>query len=76
MNLVLSGLLYGVLRDRCNYRWRYTLRDVENMKLFEMPLPGLGFPLVAIEIFTMYVFVRMVYAGVTRRARPGRTIAL
>ena len=32
---------------------------MENLKIFEMPLPGyLGFPAFALECFTMFVFVR------------------
>ena len=34
---------------------------MEQVKIFEMPLPGyLGFPAFALECFTMYVFVRVV----------------
>ena len=65
MNLALSGFLCGVLWEFWNYwsraKWHYTVPIMENMKLFEMPLPGyLGFPAFAIECFTMYVFVRSI----------------
>ena len=81
VNLALSGLLCGVLWEFWNYwsraKWHYTVPIMENMKLFEMPLPGyLGFAAFAIECFTMYVFVRAVFARITRRAHTGRTIAL
>ena len=52
---------------------------MENLKLFEMPLPGyLGFPAFAVECFTMYVFVRTALAFDRRRpaSGPGRSIAL
>jgi hypothetical protein len=71
-NLVVSGLLCGVLWEFWNYwaraKWHYTVPILENFKLFEMPLPGyLGFPAFALECFTMYVFVREV---ATRLIRP------
>jgi hypothetical protein len=83
INLALSGLLCGVLWEFWNYwagaKWHYTVPIMENLKVFEMPLPGyLGFPAFALECFTMYVFVRVVVANVTkaRWAQLGRTIAL
>ena len=37
---------------------------MEDVKIFEMPVPGyLGFPAFALECFTMYVFVRALYAS-------------
>jgi len=81
VNLALSGLLCGVLWEFWNYwaraKWHYTVPIMENMKLFEMPLPGyLGFSAFALECFTMYQFVRVMFARVTRRAHRGRTLAL
>jgi hypothetical protein len=63
INLSLSGLLCGVLWEFWNYwargKWHYTVPIMEDLKLFEMPVPGyLGFPAFAIECFTMYIFVR------------------
>ncbi len=63
VNLLLSGLLCGVLWEFWNYwsrsKWHYTVPIMQNHKMFEMPLPGyLGFPPFALECFTMYVFVR------------------
>ena len=84
VNLVLGGLLCGVLWEFWNYwsraKWHYTVPIMERVKIFEMPLPGyLGFPAFALECFTMYVFVRLV-AGWLGGGRPGepagRTIAL
>ena len=65
VNLALSGLLCGVLWEFWNYwagaKWHYTVPIMENLKIFEMPVPGyLGFPAFALECFTMYVFVRAV----------------
>ena len=66
-NLALSGLLCGLLWEFWNYwsraKWHYTVPIMENLKIFEMPLPGyFGFPAFAFECFTMYVFVRIVWA--------------
>jgi hypothetical protein len=83
INLSLSGLLCGLLWEFWNYwsraKWIYSVPIMENLKLFEMPLPGyLGFPAFAIECFTMYVFVRTVLAFDRRMpaSRLGRPIAL
>jgi hypothetical protein len=75
INLALSGLVCGVLWEFWNYwahaKWHYTVPIMEHVKIFEMPLAGyLGFPAFAVECFTMYVFVRRVFA------RDGRPIAL
>ena len=74
-NLVLSGLLCGVLWEFWNYwsrsKWHYTVPIMPQVKIFEMPLPGyLGFPAFALECFTMYTFARALVG------RPGRPIAL
>jgi hypothetical protein len=63
VNLMLSGFLCGVVWEFLNYwsraKWHYTVPIMENVKIFEMPLPGyFGFPAFALECFTMYVFVR------------------
>ena len=63
VNLSLSGVLCGVLWEFWNYwaggKWHYTVPIMENLKIFEMPVPGyLGFPAFALECFTMYVFLR------------------
>ena len=76
INLVLSGLLCGVLWEFWNYwsraKWHHTVPIMERVKIFEMPLPGyLGFPAFALECFTMYVFVRSLRA----RLMPGAPIS-
>ena len=75
INLVLSGFLCGGLWELWNYwahaKWHYTVPIMENLKVFEMPLPGyLGFPPFALECFAMYVFLRSLIG------RSGRPIAL
>jgi len=61
-----SGLLCGVLWEVWNFwagaKWHYTVPIMEDWRIFEMPLPGyLGFPPFALECFTMYVFVRLMF---------------
>lgn len=75
INLALSGFLCGVLWEFWNYwsraKWHYTVPIMENLKIFEMPVPGyFGFPAFALECFTMYVFARRLVT------RGGRAIAL
>jgi hypothetical protein len=65
-NFLLSGLLCGVLWEFWNFwagaKWHYTVPIMQNVKIFEMPLPGyLGFPAFALECFTMYVSVRLMF---------------
>jgi hypothetical protein len=86
VNLAASGMLCGVLWEFLNYwsraKWHYTVPFMERFKIFEMPLPGyLGFPVFAIECFTMYVFTRALFtfltSGFRRTTRlAGRAIAL
>jgi hypothetical protein len=81
INLMLSGLLCGVLWEFWNYwaraKWIYTVPIMQEWKIFEMPLPGyLGFPPFAIECFAMYVFVRALYVNMTSQRHRGRAIVL
>lgn len=74
VNLILSGFLCGGLWEFWNYwsrtKWHYTVPIMERVKIFEMPLPGyFGFPAFALECFTMYVFVRVLYV----RLKPDTT---
>ena len=69
-NLLMSGILCGVLWEFWNYwsraKWLYAVPIMQNAKIFEMPLPGyLGFPPFALECFTMYVFVRLMFRRLT-----------
>ena len=75
INLTVSGLLCGVLWELWNYwsraKWHYSVPIMENLKIFEMPVPGyFGFPAFALECFTMYVFMRLLFT------RGGRAIGL
>lgn len=63
INLLIAGLACGLVWECWNYwahtKWVYTVPVPPDIKLFEMPLAGyLGFPVFAVECFTMYVFVR------------------
>jgi hypothetical protein len=76
INLAASGFLCGILWEFWNYwsraKWHYTVPIMEDLKIFEMPVPGyLGFPAFALECFAMYVFVRSLFAP-----QLNRTIAL
>jgi hypothetical protein len=69
----MSGVLCGVLWEFWNYwsgaKWHYTVPIMENLKIFEMPVPGyLGFPTFALECFTMYVFLRAIVTRVSPQA--------
>jgi hypothetical protein len=75
-NLMAGGLVCGFVWECWNYwartKWVYTVPILEQVKLFEMPLPGyLGFPAFALECFTMYVTIRLIL-----RRSHGRAIAL
>ena len=74
-NLILSGFLCGFLWEFWNYwaaaKWVYTVPIMENLKIFEMPVPGyLGFPAFALECFTMFVFIRGLAARFLTISRP------
>jgi hypothetical protein len=63
VNLLLSGLVCGILWEFWNYwsraKWIYDVPIMQGWKIFEMPLLGyFGFSPFAVECFTMYVFVR------------------
>src|SRR5262249_8141359 len=63
---LLGGLLGGLLGEFGNYwagaKGHYPVPIMAYFKLFEMPLPGyLGFPPFALECFTMFVFVRLMF---------------
>jgi hypothetical protein len=77
INLCLSGFLCGVLWEFWNYwahaKWHYTVPIMERWKIFEMPVPGyFGFPAFALECFTMYVFVRLLFSYVASASRRTR----
>ena len=72
VNLLLAGLICGVLWEFWNYwaraKWIYTVPILPEWRLFEMPLLGYGgFPAFALECFTMYIAVRrLIWRGAAR----------
>ena len=57
--LLAAGLFAGVLWETFNSvargRWIYTVPFLEGLKIFEMPVVGfLGFPLFALEVWSLY----------------------
>jgi hypothetical protein len=57
-----AGLLCGLVWESFNFfspqKWIYTVRGLEEPKLFEMPLLGfLGFPALALDAFSFFAFV-------------------
>ncbi len=68
LRLVLAGLACGLVWESFNYfapqKWVYTVRGLEGLKLFEMPLPGfLGFPALALDAFAAYSCVAYLFHG-------------
>jgi hypothetical protein len=66
--VLLGGLLCGVVWESLNsvapQKWIYTVRGMEGLKVFEMPLPGfLGFPALALDCFTAFAFVLWAFLG-------------
>jgi hypothetical protein len=62
VRLLGAGLFCGLLWESFNYfspqKWIYTVRGLEEAKLFEMPLLGfLGFPALALDAFSFFAFV-------------------
>ncbi|HSJ13901.1 MAG TPA: helix-hairpin-helix domain-containing protein [Longimicrobiales bacterium] len=52
---VLIGFIWEMLNIRARAKWIYTVPGFEELKLFEMPLPGfLGFPPFALECFVLW----------------------
>lgn len=68
-SLLLSGWVCGWLWEFWNYwaaaRWLYIFPMFQDMKIFEMPVPGyFGFPPFALECFTMYVAARWLVGAI------------
>lgn len=69
-SLLASGWICGWLWESWNYwaaaKWHYTFPIFQNMKIFEMPVPGyLGFLPFALECFVMYVTAEWVEKRMT-----------
>ncbi|HXV63814.1 MAG TPA: DUF4332 domain-containing protein [Vicinamibacteria bacterium] len=68
LRLLVAGFLCGLVWESFNFlapqKWLYTVRGLEGMKLFEMPLLGfLGFPALAIDAFAMFSAVSFTFHG-------------
>ena len=75
--LMLAGLLVGLLWEFYNYwargKWIYTVPWLETTKLFEMPPFGfLGFPVFALEAWSMYHALCVLGVAVPFGERDGR----
>jgi hypothetical protein len=77
--LLLSGLLCGLLWESFNFsspqKWIYTVRGLEGLKLFEMPLLGfLGFPALALDAFSFFAFASYWLHGNRTWENPGDAV--
>lgn len=75
--LLLGGLGIGLLWESYNHlargRWIYTVPGLEELKLFEMPPLGfLGFPVFALEAWSMYAALCALGVAVAPTGDPGR----
>ncbi|MCA9430592.1 MAG: DUF4332 domain-containing protein [Candidatus Omnitrophica bacterium] len=66
--IMFGGLVCGAVWESMNFfapqKWIYTVRGLENFKLFEMPLLGfLGFPALALDGMAFYSFLSYVFLG-------------
>jgi hypothetical protein len=66
ISLALAGLICGIVWEFWNYwartKWIYDVPILPNVRIFEMPLLGYGgFLPFALECFTMYVTVRLIF---------------
>jgi hypothetical protein len=71
-----AGMLCGLLWESMNFhapqKWIYTVRGLEDMKLFEMPLLGfLGFPALAFDALTAYALISWRFHGNETWEAPG-----
>ncbi len=66
--LLVGGMMAGLLWEGMNYfarcKWIYTVPGLEEVKLFEMPIPGFfGFPVLAIGAFAFYSMFSYYFRG-------------
>jgi hypothetical protein len=66
--LFFSGLLCGLVWESLNFfapqKWIYTVRGLEELKLFEMPLLGfIGFPALAFDAFAGFSLASYLFHG-------------
>ncbi len=65
------GLLWELLNIRARAKWIYTVPFFEDLKLFEMPIPGfLGFPPFAVECFILWQALVVAGVAVPRTGPP------
>ena len=88
LRLLLTGLICGLVWESFNFlapqKWIYTVRGLEEVKLFEMPVLGfLGFPALALDAFAAYAAIAYLFHGnvtwedpddVTQRLEPRRAV--
>jgi len=70
LRLLVAGLICGLIWESFNFlapqKWIYTVRGLEDVKLFEMPLLGfLGFPALALDAFAAFAAVSFLFYGNT-----------
>jgi Domain of unknown function (DUF4332) len=68
LRLLVAGLACGIVWESFNYfspqKWIYTVRGLDELKLFEMPLLGfLGFPALALDAFSFFALVSYLMHG-------------
>lgn len=68
LRLLSAGLICGLVWESLNFlapqKWIYTVRGLEELKLFEMPLLGfLGFPALALDAFAAFAAVSFLTRG-------------
>ena len=68
LRLLLSGLACGLVWESFNFlapqKWLYTVRGLEELKIFEMPVLGfMGFPALALDAFAAYAAIAYVFHG-------------
>ena len=66
--IFIVGFICGLVWESLNFfapqKWIYTVRGLENFKLFEMPLLGFfGFPALAFDAFAAYAFLSYWFLG-------------
>ena len=74
--MFLAGLICGVVWESMNFfapqKWIYTVRGLEELKLFEMPLLGfLGFPGLAYDSLAAYALMSSCFFGGVLWEREG-----
>jgi len=78
--LFLAGLISGLVWESLNFiapmKWIYTVRGLENLKLFEMPMLGfLGFPALAFDAVTAFSLMSYFLCGNRAWEHPSDLVA-